>query len=138
MHTDEELNPHDQCASVPHLWLFRFDQALSAFSRFASQSRGSPSAWPSRVVSILPLIVSPSSFPLYLETIFIPLRSRVVVKASTPSLKLASSILVSVLFCPEITTPAGFPSSVLSFMVCSRVLLLKLPVHFQVPSYGAF
>ena len=56
-------------------------------------------ALPSRSVpSLLPVIVSPLSLPLYFVVRFTPLNSRVTAKATVPSLKDASSIGVTVLF----------------------------------------
>src|SRR5262245_24940693 len=111
MHTDEDQSSN-LCASVPHLWQLIYAAGFSPLSRFASQSR--EFVWPLASVSIFPLIVSPSSLPLYLETTVLPLRSRFTVNASTPSLKLASSILVSWLLRPRIA-PSGLPSLLVSF-----------------------
>jgi hypothetical protein len=59
----------------------------------------------------LPLIVSPSSLPLYFVVRFCPFRSRVTEKVTVPSLKEASSMAVSVLFRPLIVPLSLSPSS---------------------------
>src|SRR5438132_2046302 len=69
-----------------------------SFSRLASQSRDC--VLPSRSNSILPLMVSPLILPEYLVVNFCPFRSRVTVNETSPSLSLASSIVVSSLLRP--------------------------------------
>ena len=76
--------------------------------------------WPSCLLSVLPLIVSPSSLPLYLVTNLLPSRSRVTVNEIVSSLNYASPIAVSWLLRPTIEPVSLSPSS-LSFRVCSRV-----------------
>src|SRR5262249_54919624 len=102
----------------------------SYLARLASQSR--LWGWPPRSVSIFPLRVSPLTLPVYLVVVFCPLRSRVTLKETSPSLYLASSIAVSWLFRPTMA-PVNLSPSSFNLSVVSRVWPPCMTDHFQVP-----
>src|SRR5262249_49858012 len=82
-------------------------------------------------VSIFPLIVSPSTFPVYLVVNVCPCLSRTTLKEISPSLKVASSILVSLL--RPTMAPVSLSPSSFSLSVAERVLPPASNDHFQVP-----
>src|SRR5207248_1540759 len=105
--------------------------SASSLARLASQSR--ERAWPLRPsLSILPLMVSPSTLPLYFWVILLPLFSRVTVKESSSPLILPSSILVSLSLRP-MRAPVSFSPSCLSFSLGSKVWPFRSTFQVQVP-----
>src|SRR5262249_4609200 len=90
-----ELLPASTCFfhSQSARWQLTATHYVASLARLASQSR--LMVLPSRSNVDLPLIVSPSSFPSYFVTNFCPLRSRVTLNDTVPSLNEASSIGVS-------------------------------------------
>src|SRR5262245_34916093 len=97
------------------------------FARSAFQSRDrSPT-------SVLPVIVSPLILPLYFTTTFSPLRSRVTWNFTSPSLKLASSIAISLPSRP-VSVPVSLSPSSFSLSVDSIFSPLRSKLHFDVPS----
>src|SRR5439155_6773821 len=140
--------PKTQPTTFPLLWWRRLPCALASLvaiyffsvSRFASQSRG---VWPSRPVSILPLIESPLILPLYLAVILFPWTSRVTSKEISSPLSLPSEIATSLLWPPRPgadRVPVTFSPSSFNFRVLFRSGPPLRPgvLHVQVPVGSAF
>jgi len=104
-----------------------------AVSRLASQSRDC--VWPSRSVSIFPLMVSPVILPLYLAVTLLPWDSRVTVNEISSALTLPFSIGLSVAapWRPAAArVPVSFSPSCFSLSVVFRSGPPSLPGMLQV------